>query len=646
MHFFYIDYLELYYINFMNALFLRSGKAFSVGFLSLAVLAILTMAPLIGAQESSGDDPATFSFNPESPGNAFGPSDVRAETSARIAAWNPDAGTGLIAVRYKYPDGYHQIDDEKFFTLEAQASEGIIFGSTLKGQPIYKDGLAEYFDETILVMEFRTSPDAAPVTLGINALFQICNDEGTCLFPDSEFHEIDFDPASPAIEAEDSVLAVVDWAGSETSESTDHAPSSGSSSPSGSASGSSASLLLYLLMALVGGILLNVMPCVLPLLSVKALGLVKQAGQDRRAILKHSWLYVAGIEVSFWAMAAVIVTLQASGRLLGWGFQFQSPLFVLLLTAVIWIFALSMFDVFIMEAPKKSLEGASSAGARGGYTGSFLTGIFAVLVATPCTAPFLGAALGFAFSQPPLVIFAIFSVTGLGLGLPFLLLGIWPKIIEKLPKPGNWMNTFKEVMGFLLLGTAVYLFTTFAKLAPSNLNGALWWFLMLGFSAWLLGQARQPLAKRWFRHTGQIAALLIAIGSGFFFIDLTRPVEPSPAIPVIGENGTIPFVEEDVLSRIESGETVFLEFTASWCTTCKVNQRVFKDAGIRELMAEKNVVHIKGDLTAYDETLTRWLADFGRAGVPLYVLYSPGEEPRLFPELITVDGLSEELENL
>ena len=351
--------------------------------------------------------------------------------------------------------------------------------------------------------------------------------------------------------------------------------------------------------------------------------------------------------MSFWALAAIVVILQTSGRLLGWGFQFQSPGFVLILTAVIWIFALSMFDVFVIEAPRKGMEGASAAGARGGYAGSFLTGIFAVLVATPCTAPFLGAALGFAFSQPPLVIFAIFSVTGLGLGLPFLLLGIWPKIIGKLPKPGNWMNTFKEVMGFLLLGTAVYLFTTFAKLAPGALNGALWWLLFLGFAAWLLGRARQPRAKRWCRYAGQIIALVTAGGTGLYLVDIPENTggDPAPSAE-LSSDGSITFVEEDILGRLDAGEPVFLEFTAAWCTTCKVNQRVIRDREIQELMQDRGVVHIKGDLTAYDETLTRWLADFGRAGVPLYVLYRPGEEPHMFPELITVENLRTELEKL
>ena len=621
---------QLYYIAAMNVK-IRSAL--------VCILLLLTAVSGFGQADDSG---SSFSF--EGVDSPFGAPVARAETSARLAAWDPVQGTGLIAVRFVYPEGYHQIDDDEFFTLRPEPANGIIFGSTLKGEPVFKDGLAEYFDETTVVMEFSTAPDIRATVIGVNALFQICDDFGVCLFPDSEYHEIDFDPASSGMEADPLVMSVLEWSAGNGAEG--FVPvSAGTAAEPANAIG--VSLLLYLLMALLGGILLNVMPCVLPLLSVKALGLVKQAGEDRRAILRHSWLYVAGIEVSFWVLAAIVVILRTSGKLLGWGFQFQSPGFVLILTAVLWVFALSMFDVFVIEAPKKSMEGASAAGARGGYLGSFLTGVFAVLVATPCTAPFLGAALGFAFSQPPLTIFAIFSVTGLGLGMPFLLLGFWPRIIEKLPKPGDWMNTFKEVMGFLLLGTAVYLFTTFAKLAPGSLNGALWWLLFLGFAAWLLGKARQPLARRWFRYSGQVLALAVALGTGLYLIDIPGDTGNQPAVAAeIGRDGTVPFIEEDILYRINAGEPVFLEFTADWCTTCKVNQRVLKDREIRSLMNDKGVTHIKGDLTAYDETLTRWLADFGRAGVPLYVLYRPGDDPHIFPELITMGGLKAELEKL
>ncbi len=584
---------------------------------------------------------------------------IRTETSARLSGWNPDSRTGTISVDYVFPKGYHQIDNNEVFTIIPESFPGLIFGSVMKGKPIWKDGSAEYHDETTLVIEFQAGDEIQEGELTVKALSQICDEKGTCLFPESQSHSIFFNPASSPVEPDEKTVSVLNWvsetgmqgiSAAENMPGERNAPGTSEAAPNGDhiadGGGVRSALWMFLLMAFAGGILLNIMPCVLPLLSVKALGLLRQAGEDRKSIWKHSWLYVAGIIASFWILAAVIVALQASGRLLGWGFQFQSPTFLLMMIAVIWIFALSLFDVFIIEPPRKGLEGASAAGSRGGYLGSFLTGIFAVLVATPCTAPLLGPALGFAFSQPPLVIFAVFGVTGLGLGLPFLLLGIWPTVLKRLPKPGNWMTTFKEIMGFLLLGTAVYLFTTFLKLSPGSGAGALWWLLFLGLASWLFGKARRPTSKKAFRITGQIAALIIAVLSGILLIEIPQETSPRPS-PLIGESDRVmPFNEDDVLRRIAGNEPVFLEFTASWCTTCKINRHVLNDPDVRSIMAEKGLAYIKGDLTAYNETLIRWLGEFGRAGVPLYVLYIPGEDPFIFPELLGKESFIRKLESI
>ncbi|OQX30100.1 MAG: hypothetical protein B0D92_00240 [Spirochaeta sp. LUC14_002_19_P3] len=571
---------------------------------------------IISAQSGENSLPGLGGF-----GSSFKQAIPRPQTSARIAAWNPQSQSGLIAVHYIFPNDYHHTDSD-YLTLVPEAVQGVIYGSVLRAEPDIIDDVGHYYDDTTLLLEFRSST-AQPLTLLVTAYFQICEENGVCLLPDMDTHRIAFNPASmEAVEADEEVLSILDWnsRGLEAMQ-----------MPDGSAQLKPLALLLFLLMAFAGGVLLNLMPCILPLLSVKALGLVKQAGARRAAVLAHAWLYAAGILVSMWALAAVVIALQASGTRLGWGFQFQSPGFLLALIAVIWVFGLSMFGVFVIEAPRKSMEGAAAVSGRGGYAGSFFTGIFAVFVATPCTAPLLGPALGFAFSQSPAIILAMFSTVGLGLALPFVLLGVLPGI--KLPKPGAWMNTFKEAMAFLLMATTLYLYTTYMTLAPHRAPGLLWWLLALGFSAWLLGKARSPASKRWFRISGQAAAVILAAGSGFIF-----------ATPKAEQVDFIAFEEKDVERRIATGETVFLEFTADWCTTCKVNQRVLKSSTIRNLIASNNIVHIKADLTAYDETLTRWLARFGRAGVPLYVLFRPGEEPYIFPELITVNMLVEKFE--
>jgi len=590
----------------------------------------------------------------ESPGFFSGGAKIRAKTSANLASWNPETLTGLVAVHYEYPEGYHQIDDPVHFTLEPKPAPGIVFGSPLKARPIFKDGrLAEYFDKTTVLIDFRASQDAQAQLLAINALFQICNYEGVCLLPDSELEYVNFDPAAPALEPNEETLAILDWS---TSKEGLLQTTALTGAGAGEAGMALSTVLLILLAALAGGVLLNIMPCVLPLLSVKALNLVNQAGQSKKAIFTHSLLYVAGIETTLFVLAAIVIALQASGRLLGWGFQFQSPLFVLILIAIIWVFALSLFDVFVIEAPRGS--GKPGVGKRGGFWGSFLTGVFAVLIAAPCTAPLLGAVLGFAFSQTPPMIIAIFGLIGLGFGSPFFLLGVG--LGEKLPKPGPWMNTFKEAMGFLLIGIAVYLFTTFTKLAPAAVGGALWWLLFLGFSAWLLGKARSPLAKNAFRFTGQILALAIAVVSGFLLVDLQQangvlterggavefPKQRLGGVNAQSEAVAIPFSDQEFQALVAAGEPVFLEFSADWCTTCKINQRVIRHREIRTLMAQKGITHIKADLTAYDENLVRALANYGRASLPLYVLYRPKEEPLILPTFISVNKLRAEMEKI
>ncbi len=575
--------------------------------------------------------------------NFFGNDVPTAETLAEIVSWNPVAGSGHIAVHYAFPQGYHQNDEPDLFTIKPERTEHINYGAILKAEPVIADGIVSYYDETTVLLEFSTSLNEERITLALHAHFQLCDEAWICLLPDSNYHEIAFNPVSAsALEPDVETNAILLWNEENQSEFEE------TESPK-PVKKSIDSLLLFALMALVGGILLNIMPCVLPLLSVKSLGLVRMSGSNDKAILVHAWLYAAGIQVSFWILAGIVILLQSSGKLIGWGFQFQSPVFVLILTAVIWVFSLSMFDVFVIEAPEKGMKGASAASTRGGYTGSFLTGVFAVLIATPCTAPFLGAALGFTISQSPAVIFTIFSITGLGFGLPFLLLGIWPGVIKKIPKPGNWMKTVKEVTGFILLGTAVYLFTTFMKLAPEVIHLVPWWLLLLGVSSWLFGKARNPSAGNVFRITGQIIAVGIVLTSGYAIINSTRTSSAGGEDISMSKDindRTVNFDETDLLMRIEGGESIFLEFTASWCTTCKLNQRIIRSNRIQNLMADKNIVHITGDLTTYNETLTRWLASFNRAGVPLYVLYRQNAEPYIFPEIINVRILAREFERI
>jgi len=614
------------------------------------LIALSTVRPLQAQPTEAGG------MNVESPAFVPGAAEIRPRISATLASWDSETLRGLIAVHYEYPEGYHQIDNPVYFTLKPEPVSGVMFGPPIKAMPLFRDGIAEYYDETTILIEFQATQNVRSQPLAINALSQICNYQGVCLLPDSELQYVNFDPAAPTILPSEATLAILDWSTSRKEAITELA-SAVIPTDTGASETGIGRVLLILLMALVGGILLNVMPCILPLLSVKSLNLVKQAGQKREAIFAHSLLYVAGIEVSLLALAAIVIALQTSGRRLGWGFQFQSPLFVLILIAIIWIFALSLFGVFVVEAPRVS--GRTRVGKKSGFWDSFLTGMFAVLLAAPCTAPLLGVVLGFAFSQTALMIIAIFGLIGLGFGLPFFLLGIG--LGNRLPKPGAWMNTFKEAMGFVLIGVAVNLLTTFIKLAPEAVGGAFWWLLFLGLSAWLLGRARSPLAKNTFRIIGQIMALVIAVGSGFLFVDLSQAnvtgldaAETSQRLDegVNAElpdrvNTTIAFNEQKLQTLIAAGRPVFLEFSADWCTICKINQRVIQHKKIRSLMVQRGITHMKADLTTHDEELTRALAGYGRASVPLYVLYRPEvEKPHIFPASISVQKLSTEMKKI
>ncbi|HCX72293.1 MAG TPA: protein-disulfide reductase, partial [Candidatus Cloacimonas sp.] len=302
---------------------------------------------------------------------------------------------GKILVTYSIPEGYHQTLQEDYFYIDVEPYPGLQFSDTIYPEGhLDADGNTEYKGNTTLVKKFTVTGGFEPGQITIYAGYQFCEDSGACLFPEEKEINLAIDEtALPAAE-----------------------PKPATSFPK---------TLQYLLMAFLGGIILNVMPCVLPVLSIKAMSLVKQSQQDRKHIFQGSMAYTLGILFSFIVLAAIIIILKTTGESVGWGFQFQSPGFVMALLIVIFVFALSLFDVFIIRAP--GMQVATKASSKGGLTGSFLSGIFAVLLATPCTAPLLGAALGFAFSQPPLMILAIFLLIGLGLAFPFIIIGIWPK---------------------------------------------------------------------------------------------------------------------------------------------------------------------------------------------------------------------------
>ncbi len=406
------------------------------------------------------------------------------------------------------------------------------------------------------------------------------------------------------------------------------------------------SLWIYLLMAMVGGLILNLMPCVLPVISLKVMSLVGQAGESAARVRQLGLAFVAGIVVTFLALAATVVALQAGGEQIGWGFQFQSPGFVLFLTGLVFLLGLSLFGVVTIRLPGACFGGV---GQGEGPGASFANGVLATILATPCTAPFLGAALGFAFSQSAGIIFAIFAAAGIGMALPYLVLAWHPGWIRYLPKPGAWMEHFKQSMGFLLMATVLWLLWVLGK--QLGMEAVVWtgaFLLCLALGAWFLGSWVDLRSSARQRAVAWVAALAIALGGYVVFLRplLVQPVSAGSTTPITDSEWE-DFDVDRVEAHIGAGRTVFLDFTAEWCWTCKVNERtVLADADVRDRLKKMDVVLVRADWTSRNTEITQMLRAFGRSGVPLYVIFPGGrpEQPLVLPEVITTGIVLEYLD--
>jgi len=394
-----------------------------------------------------------------------------------------------------------------------------------------------------------------------------------------------------------------------------------------------------LLFAFVGGLILNLMPCVLPVLSLKVLSLVQGAGEGRRSALRHGLVFTFGVVLSFWVIAGIMLLLQAGGAQLGWGCQLQSPVFVMILAAFFFLFALNLFGVYEI-----SFSGGKVASAQGrsGLGGAFVSGVTATLVATPCTAPFMGSALGFSLTQPPSVSMLIYTGLGLGMASPYLVLAAFPALLRFLPKPGRWMETFKQALGFVLAATVIWLAWVLSNQAgPAAVIVMLGVLLVLAVAAWVYGRWGHVAAARPVRLASRgvvITVLLAGLALGAVGVnELGR----APAGSSVASNHSLPwepFSQKRLEQLLAENTNVFVDFTAAWCLSCQVNERVaFSSEEVRRRFAELGIVPLKADWTSRSEEITRALAAFGRNSVPLYVLYNPsgGGQPTLLPEILT-----------
>ncbi len=402
------------------------------------------------------------------------------------------------------------------------------------------------------------------------------------------------------------------------------------------------SLPVGLAFGFLGGLILNVMPCVLPVLFLKLFGLVEQVDVTPRDRQIAGVAYTGGIVLSFWVLAALVIGAQLTfGTSLGWGFQFQYPEYVAALATVVFVFGLSLFGVF--EIPAFGVSAATDAASQEGPAGYFMYGVFAVLLATPCSAPLLGPAIAYAFSAPPVELTAIFTMIALGLASPFLLVAFVPAVFQYLPKPGDWMETIKQFLGFTLIATTLWLVDVLAnQIGSERTTGFMVFLLAASVGAWLFGRFGGLAASVGRQLLAGGIALLIAAGTGVAWLDFTMADDDCVEDSVDEElafDEEIPwraFTEERVTEL--AGTTLFIDFTADWCLTCKVNeQTVLETSSVRAAMAEHGVIPLKADWTRRDETIGNWLRRFERAGVPMYLVI-PGDrsrQPILLPETIT-----------
>ncbi|WP_273028689.1 protein-disulfide reductase DsbD family protein [Massilia timonae] len=394
------------------------------------------------------------------------------------------------------------------------------------------------------------------------------------------------------------------------------------------------------LFAFLGGLILNLMPCVFPVLAIKATAVAAMSGSDRRAVRLSGLFYTLGVLAAFMALALALLAVRLGGSAVGWGFQFQSPLFVAAMSWLILAIGLNLSGVFEVGG---ALAGAGQGLAeRKGHAGSFFTGLLAVVVATPCTAPFMGAAIGSALVAPAYVSLAVFAMMGLGLALPFLLLGMFPALARRLPRPGAWMVTLRQAMAFPMYATAAWLLWVLAQQAgEAGLRMALAGLVLVGLVAWLVGLGQHGTRKRWWPRGAAVAGVAGIVGLMAALHGAGPVAAASPAQSMQAE----PYSAERLAFLRAEGKPVFVNMTAAWCITCLVNERTtLSTAAVQQAMRERGVVYMKGDWTNRDPAITAFLQSFQRDGLPFYAFYPAGKEPVVLPPVLTQSIVTESFE--
>ncbi len=479
-----------------------------------------------------------------------------------------------------------------------------------------------YLKGTILVNPLLAKKLGLPNYFSWSAPVQIKNEKGTpqlvnAMFPSSEriaSKSLSSHTVTKAEEASD--VAMVET------------PTVKREAPSGK------SILYYLSFAYLGGLLLNLMPCVLPVLSIKAFSLVENAGKPRSERLRGALSYVGGVLAAFLVLALVVVIVRRMGVHVGWGFQFQSPVFLLFLILAVFSFAFSFFGFFSISLPGLKQSSASS----GKFT-DFLDGVLTTALSTPCTAPFLGTALAFAFLAPDWSIVLIFLTIGFGLATPFLILSQSSSMLKYLPTPGAWMTYFRQLMGFFLLATVVWLLNIYSQVSAEGFGRLLWILLLLGFCFWVYKLEVRNTFKQKLLKFGLLLYVVFAL---VFSWDIL--------VSVASEKGTVQgsseidwqsFSKDQLAKAKKDKRAVFIDFTADWCVTCKANEKlVIETQRVSQALNTYNVLPLIADWTRGDESVSAALREYGGSGVPHYViLYPNGEVSEVLSSLLTKEAL-------
>ncbi len=414
--------------------------------------------------------------------------------------------------------------------------------------------------------------------------------------------------------------------------------------------GTPAGILALLLFAFIGGIILNLMPCVLPVLSLKLFSLIKQAGESRGRLLALGGATTAGILASFWVLAAVVAAVKAGGGSAGWGMQFQSAGFIAFMTVILTAFAMSFFGVFEIWLPWNATTKMDAAGHKHGLAGAFFTGALLVLLSTPCSAPFLGTAMGFAFAQSTPVLFLFFTAAGLGLSLPYILVSAFPKVLKVFPKPGAWMVRLQKIMGVLLLASVAWLFWIVNEQAGLSGVGIFAIIAVVSIACSVLLGKFAPPGTAFTREVAGIALAVIALFSIWFGI--VAPEYERAASDKFNarlqeqmtEDGWFRYTPELIEEFAKAKRTVFIDVTADWCLTCKANEAaVLSGESFRRAMDSLNVALVKADWTRETPEVNALLQSMQKSGVPAYAIYPEGDVTRqiVLPELLTAAGIVE-----